>query len=219
MFISSDSSSKEEDVDDNDSSSTASSFPIDECDWDYFEPGGGAKPALSWSVSDEDAAADGPAAPMDEVAVQCEHQRRPCRSGGAPTFIPIPVPVPIPFPVPWTQVRLPRHLLACMSQALIWPLISGPQSALDGAAMTEDGAVAGHVEAETRGASSSDSDGSDEGRPVHRVYTVNGGDRESDDALPSSNVTTEDEDEARSHSSVREDDLSSSGSADTDSDE
>lgn len=39
VFISSDSSSKEEDIDDNDSSSTASSFPIDECDWDYFEPG------------------------------------------------------------------------------------------------------------------------------------------------------------------------------------
>ncbi|KAJ8946568.1 hypothetical protein NQ318_008298, partial [Aromia moschata] len=45
VFISSDSSSKEEDVDDNDSSSTASSFPIDECDWDYFEPGTGTRPA------------------------------------------------------------------------------------------------------------------------------------------------------------------------------
>ncbi|KAL1513820.1 hypothetical protein ABEB36_003173 [Hypothenemus hampei] len=38
VFVNSDSSSKEEDIDDNDSSS-ASSFPIDECDWDYFEPG------------------------------------------------------------------------------------------------------------------------------------------------------------------------------------
>ncbi|XP_066246209.1 uncharacterized protein [Euwallacea similis] len=40
VFVNSDSSSKEEDLDDNDSSS-ASSFPIDECDWDYFEPGAG----------------------------------------------------------------------------------------------------------------------------------------------------------------------------------
>lgn len=42
VFISSsDSSSKEEDIDDNDSSSasTSSSFPLDDCDWDYFEPG------------------------------------------------------------------------------------------------------------------------------------------------------------------------------------
>lgn len=49
VFISSDSSSKEEDVDDNDSSSTASSFPIDECDWDYFEPGTGARPVINWT--------------------------------------------------------------------------------------------------------------------------------------------------------------------------
>ncbi|KAL3277069.1 hypothetical protein HHI36_012430 [Cryptolaemus montrouzieri] len=49
VFISSDSSSKEEDVDDNDSSSTASSFPIDECDWDYFEPGTVARPVISWN--------------------------------------------------------------------------------------------------------------------------------------------------------------------------
>ncbi|KAJ8930780.1 hypothetical protein NQ314_016391, partial [Rhamnusium bicolor] len=49
VFISSDSSSKEEDIDDNDSSSTASSFPIDECDWDYFEPGPGARPVLNWN--------------------------------------------------------------------------------------------------------------------------------------------------------------------------
>ncbi|KAK9875209.1 hypothetical protein WA026_006000 [Henosepilachna vigintioctopunctata] len=49
VFLSSDSSSKEEDVDDNDSSSTASSFPIDDCDWDYFEPGTVAKPVLTWS--------------------------------------------------------------------------------------------------------------------------------------------------------------------------
>ncbi|XP_050297159.1 uncharacterized protein LOC126736703 isoform X2 [Anthonomus grandis grandis] len=38
VFVNSDSSSKEDDVEDNDSSS-ASSFPLDECDWDYFEPG------------------------------------------------------------------------------------------------------------------------------------------------------------------------------------
>ncbi|KAJ8978322.1 hypothetical protein NQ317_015936 [Molorchus minor] len=50
VFISSDSSSKEEDIDDNDSSSTASSFPIDECDWDYFEPGATtSRPVLSWN--------------------------------------------------------------------------------------------------------------------------------------------------------------------------
>ncbi|KAG5881599.1 Synaptotagmin-like protein 4, partial [Gonioctena quinquepunctata] len=54
VFINSDSSSKEEtsskEEDDNDSSSTASSFPIDECDWDYFEPGSGRPPpVLNWS--------------------------------------------------------------------------------------------------------------------------------------------------------------------------
>ncbi|XP_022919402.2 uncharacterized protein [Onthophagus taurus] len=48
VFISSDSSSKEEDVDDNDSSS-ASSFPIDDCDWDYFEPGVSTSRVLSWN--------------------------------------------------------------------------------------------------------------------------------------------------------------------------
>ncbi|CAG9857439.1 unnamed protein product [Phyllotreta striolata] len=63
VFVSSsDGSSKEEtssskDEDDNDSSSTASSFPIDECDWDYFEPGArpgaaaaaAAAAVVSWS--------------------------------------------------------------------------------------------------------------------------------------------------------------------------
>ncbi|KAH0809362.1 hypothetical protein GEV33_013424 [Tenebrio molitor] len=97
-----------------------------------------------------------------------------------------------------------------------------------------EGEVSGYVEAETRCASSSasscessdsdDGDDDDDNRKprVHRVYTVNGGDsRESDDALPSSNVTSDcDEDDGRhSHSSVREDDMSSSGSADTDSDD
>lgn len=43
VFLSSDSSSKEED----DSSSTTSSFPIDDCDWDYFEPSGNSRPLLS----------------------------------------------------------------------------------------------------------------------------------------------------------------------------
>ncbi|KRT84735.1 hypothetical protein AMK59_2270 [Oryctes borbonicus] len=48
VFISSsDSSSKEEDVDDNDS--TASSFPFDDCDWDYFEPGGSNSKMLNWN--------------------------------------------------------------------------------------------------------------------------------------------------------------------------
>lgn len=54
VFISSDSSSKEEDVDDNDSVSsssatTAHSFTIDDCDWDYFEPSSGVRPVLCWS--------------------------------------------------------------------------------------------------------------------------------------------------------------------------
>ncbi|XP_030760495.1 uncharacterized protein LOC115885657, partial [Sitophilus oryzae] len=50
VFVNSDGSSKEEEVDDNDSSS-ASSFPIDDCDWDYFEPGAAAKshPAIGWT--------------------------------------------------------------------------------------------------------------------------------------------------------------------------
>ncbi|KAF5307341.1 hypothetical protein FQR65_LT07058 [Abscondita terminalis] len=47
VFISSDSSGKEEDVDDNDSSSTGSSFLIDDCDWDYFEPNTATRPILS----------------------------------------------------------------------------------------------------------------------------------------------------------------------------
>ncbi|KAH1005526.1 hypothetical protein HUJ04_006486 [Dendroctonus ponderosae] len=48
VFVNSDSSSKEEEVDDNDSSS-ASSFPLDECDWDYFEPGASRpQPVLGW---------------------------------------------------------------------------------------------------------------------------------------------------------------------------
>ncbi|CAH1134883.1 unnamed protein product [Ceutorhynchus assimilis] len=46
VFVNSDSSSKEDDIDDNDSSS-ASSFPLDECDWDYFEPG--TQQVLGWS--------------------------------------------------------------------------------------------------------------------------------------------------------------------------
>lgn len=49
VFVNSDSSSKEEDVDDNDSSS-ASSFPLDECDWDYFEPGAALpQQVLGWT--------------------------------------------------------------------------------------------------------------------------------------------------------------------------
>ncbi|XP_076257661.1 bitesize isoform X3 [Rhynchophorus ferrugineus] len=49
VFVNSDGSSKEEDVDDNDSSS-ASSFPIDDCDWDYFEPGAARPhPVLGWA--------------------------------------------------------------------------------------------------------------------------------------------------------------------------
>ncbi|XP_064212503.1 uncharacterized protein LOC664073 isoform X2 [Tribolium castaneum] len=297
VFISSDSSSKEEDIDDNDSSSTASSFPIDECDWDYFEPGSGARPVLNWGSpfgspivyrrsresdtgTDEDTARlDSPASSrddelleqlrsdraMDEVALQCVHQveeaaRQPCQSCGAPTqYIPIPVPVPIPFPVPWTpqealvlygaeqnaRLRLPRNLLA-----LIWPLLNAAESAplhsllrsdasmpavseqnseqppgpSDEKSTPEEVEISGYVEAETRCASSSDSSSdSDSDKPrVHRVYNVNGGDsRSSDDALPSSNVTSDcDEDDGRnSHSSVREDDMSSSGSADTDSDD
>ncbi|XP_060527317.1 uncharacterized protein LOC132702588 isoform X2 [Cylas formicarius] len=47
VFVSSDGSSKEEDVDDNDSSS-ASSFPIDECYWDYFEPGANKPQMFGW---------------------------------------------------------------------------------------------------------------------------------------------------------------------------
>lgn len=58
---------------------------------------------------------------------------------------------------------------------------------------------------------------------VRRVYNVNSGEsqRQSDDALPSSNVTSDcDEDGRHSQSSVREDDdMSSSGSADTESDD
>ncbi|KAF5300077.1 hypothetical protein FQA39_LY11269 [Lamprigera yunnana] len=49
VFISSDSSSKEEDLDDNDSSSTASSFLVDDCDWDYFESSTGTRPFLNWN--------------------------------------------------------------------------------------------------------------------------------------------------------------------------
>lgn len=293
VFISSDSSSKEEDVDDNDSSSTASSFPIDECDWDYFEPGTTARPVLNWSSpfgsprvyrrvldsplgspvvyrrsresdtgTDEDTARDDELLEhraMDEVALQCVHQddapqRQPCQSCGAPTqYIPIPVPVPIPFPVPWTpqealvnvgsRVRVPRNLFA-----LIWPLMhsvlrSGecrpdtdasmpvvaeqdePGPSAEEKSIPKEEVISGYVEAETKCASSSDScdsDSDNEKPRVRRVYNVNGGDsRESDDALPSSNVTSDcDEDDGRqSHSSVREDDMSSSGSADTDSDD
>nr|XP_023023057.1 uncharacterized protein LOC111511278 [Leptinotarsa decemlineata] len=84
--------------------------------------------------------------------------------------------------------------------------------------------LTGYLECENRYLSSSDaskdssdsSDTSENSKPrVRRVYNVNGGEgRQSDDALPSSNVTSEEED-----SSVREDDMSSSGSADTDSDD
>lgn len=91
--------------------------------------------------------------------------------------------------------------------------------------------LTGYLECENRDVSSSDSSGdssdssdtSGNRKPrVRRVYNVNGGDgRQSDDALPSSNVTSDcDEEDGRvSHSSVREDDMSSSGSADTDSDD
>lgn len=48
VFLSSDSSSKE-DIDDNDSSSTTSSFLLDDCDWDYFEPGASNRPILNWN--------------------------------------------------------------------------------------------------------------------------------------------------------------------------
>lgn len=56
---------------------------------------------------------------------------------------------------------------------------------------------------------------------VRRVYNVSGGVRESDDALPDSDVTSEEEKPGRkSRSSVsREDEISSSGSEDTDSDD
>lgn len=91
--------------------------------------------------------------------------------------------------------------------------------------------LTGYLECENRDVSSGDSSGdssdssdtSGNRKPrVRRVYNVNGGDeRQSDDALPSSNVTSDcDEEDGRvSHSSVREDDMSSSGSADTDSDD
>ncbi|XP_018565614.1 uncharacterized protein LOC108906745 [Anoplophora glabripennis] len=343
VFISSDSSSKEEDVDDNDSSSTASSFPIDECDWDYFEPGSGARPVINWTSpfgsprvyrrgvvdspigspivyrrtresdtgTDEDnVQLDSPASSdslfhqarddNDSKAVECVHSttnsadapRKPCchSCGAASTqYIPIPVPVPIPFPV-WaaphdagaaSRLRsLPRGLWPYVSQAaLIWPLINPPgephnnsdsrgvniavemptaanrdsagQSAEASNAIKPDEPaedkladetasksvlepaeeeLTGYLECENRDVSSSDSSGdssdssdtSGNRKPrVRRVYNVNGGDgRQSDDALPSSNVTSCDEEDGRvSHSSVREDDMSSSGSADTDSDD
>lgn len=93
--------------------------------------------------------------------------------------------------------------------------------------------ITGYLECENRYVSSSDtsrdsSDSSDTSgnenlKPrIRRVYNINSGEsqRQSDDALPSSNVTSDcDEDERNSHSSVREDDMSSSGSDDTDSDD
>lgn len=72
---------------------------------------------------------------------------------------------------------------------------------------------------------STESEDSDDGtrQPrVRRVYNVTGGSstRESDDALPSSNPVSDcDEDGRHSHSSVREYDMSTSESADTDSDD
>lgn len=93
--------------------------------------------------------------------------------------------------------------------------------------------ITGYLECENRYVSSSDSSrdssdssdtsGNENRKPcVRRVYNVNcnDSDRQSDDALPSSNVTSDcDEDGRNSHSSVREYDMSSSGSADTDSDD
>ncbi|VEN63730.1 unnamed protein product [Callosobruchus maculatus] len=101
--------------------------------------------------------------------------------------------------------------------------------------------VSGYLQCEERryhsssDSSSESASGSDEDRErqvrVRRVYTVNGGGgnegRQSDDALPdSSNISSEGEMDAGdnrrlSHSSIREydDDMSSSGSADTDSDD
>lgn len=287
VFISSDSSSKEEDVDDNDSSSTASSFPIDECDWDYFEPGG-PRPTISWSSpfgspgvcrrqrdsSDEDIDEERNERAMEEVAIKCAHQdapQRQCKSCGAATqYIPIPVPVPIPFPVPWTpppRFRV-RNLWSYMSQAaLIWPLInasttsnfnssssmpvvsensnvraneeqipSSPPLEVPNQDESDTEELSGYVQAEQKYSSTSESDtsacsdcdddnnGDDNNKKrkiVHRVYNVNGDSRDSDDALPSSNVTSDcdDEDDGRHSQSSVPEDMSSTSSAETDSDD
>ncbi|XP_050506949.1 uncharacterized protein LOC126884772 isoform X2 [Diabrotica virgifera virgifera] len=337
VFINSDSSSKEEtssrEEDDNDSSSTASSFPIDECDWDYFEPGSRPAPVINWSSpfgsprvyrrdvaesplgsplvyrrrmresdtgTDEDnvrqdsgspASSDGIFQPRihpdeppfdaatqtrtekvveDSAALQCVHTEdiaaKPCcHACGAPTqYIPIPVPVPIPFPVPamWPPHEpplmlfgeqrfrvLPRNLWPYLSQAaLIWPTLGAnggtagttmpattdrdacalptheePDNVSPSPALQAEEQISGYLECENRYDSSSDSsDSSDSSKPrVRRVYNVSGTDRHSDDALPSSNVSSdgEEEDGRMSQSSVREDDMTSSGSADTDSDD
>lgn len=97
----------------------------------------------------------------------------------------------------------------------------------------ENEEITGYLECENRYVSTSDSSqdssdssdtsGNENHKPrVRRVYYVNSceNQRQSDDALPSSNVTSDCDDDGRhSHSSVREDDMSSSGSADSDSDD
>ncbi|XP_057663084.1 uncharacterized protein LOC130898064 isoform X2 [Diorhabda carinulata] len=335
VFINSDGSSKEEtssrEEDDNDSTSTTSSFPIDECDWDYFEPGTRPTPVINWGSpfgsprvyrrdmvespigsplvyrrrmresdtgTDEDNIRQDSGSPAssdslfqsrtlseeisfdtnqsrrekvldDTAALQCVHSEEvftkpSCHACGAQTqFIPIPVPVPIPFPVPtlWPPHEpplmvfgeqrfrvLPRNLWPYLSQsALIWPTLNangGNAGTTMPATTDRDGCalgthkepdnvppvveaeenITGYLECENRYASTSDSssDCSDNsGSRVRRMYNVSGTERHSDDALPSSNVSSDnDEEDGRmSHSSVREDDMTSSGSADTDSDD
>ncbi|CAH1155023.1 unnamed protein product [Phaedon cochleariae] len=183
-----------------------------------------------------------PALQPPEPALRCSHDLQPtpsplaaCRHCGAPArFIPVPVPVPVPFPV-WGSARtVPRnHLWPFL--ALIWrggrsqntgASGSGTMPEREARAAVNDPAVpeaeaaaaerelSGYLECENAGASSSESSdaaGDWEPRIVSRAYTVNAG-RQSDDALPTS------EDDVSDSVSLR-DETSSSGSAETDTDD
>lgn len=84
---------------------------------------------------------------------------------------------------------------------------------------TQQAEVSGYLECEYGDVDSSDSSSDDE-LPIKRIYNVSGRvKRDSDDALPSSDDVSTDEECRLSQSSHLEDDMTSSGSSDTDSDD